>query len=163
MLKRNSKFLLLLSILIRVGAVQAQPTVVNSATVNPEDSSVIISFTQPDLVSMEDCHYSVLASWRKHGLDNLPGKSISIASFDSELSFVQIIATPERRLRRQESGPLRRRWVNLYIRTELPCNESEWGSGEGIKIRIPTFKNGRLNTIRGFIREMKYHMAYYNP
>lgn len=141
----------------------AMPTVLNQAVVANDAKSVIINFIQPDIPSMANCHYSVLAARSALGLKNLPGNGISIASFKRNEPLVQIIAAPLRRLKRQSAGALSKPWVYVYVRTEIPCPGYEWGKGETIRFRIPTFKHGQLKTVKQLILDMKYHMQYYQP
>ncbi len=151
------------TVLTESARVSAQPTVINEALPDKHGESVIISFIQPDLSAMSGCHYSVLAAKRRIELKNLPGKGLSIASFTRNEPLVQIIAGPLRRIKRQAKGPLSKRFVPVFVRTEIPCPGAQWGSGETIKIRIPTHKNGKLSSVKDYIRDMKYHMQYYEP
>lgn len=158
---KPSIVILIIFTVFNSAAVSAQPTVTNEATLLEGGKYILISF-ESDLASMENCHFSVQANAHKQPLDELPGKhSISIASFYRPVSFVQIIAGPIRKLKRASSGPLSKSHVRIYIRTEIPCSDKEWGKGETISLRIPTYKSGHYTRVKGLLGAMKYHMKVY--
>ncbi|MDZ4784665.1 MAG: hypothetical protein SGJ02_01185 [bacterium] len=141
----------------------AQPTVTNEVETLAKAHSILITFLQDDLTSMMGCHYNLFAATKKSQLASLPGKGVSVATFERNESLVQIIANPLRYLKRSEHGSLRKKSVKIYLRTLLSCPAAQNGLSEIVAVSVPTKLNGKITKPRDFLYEMKYHMQYYNP
>ena len=141
----------------------AQPTVTIQAQPIANASSVIVTFLQADPDSMQGCHYNLFAAKKAQDLKDIPGKGLSIATFKRDLPSVQIIAGPLRSLKRGDMGLLQHNSVEIYLRTLISCPDAVSSLSDIISFTVPTSKHGRLSTIKGLLRDMKYHMQYYNP
>lgn len=146
---------------LRASPLVAQPTVTNYAEVLQSGRSILITFVQPDIASMDGCHYNIFAAGRESFLGELPGNGVSIATFTRNLEFVQILARPLRILRRSSAGRLSGRTARIFFRTLISCPEAENGQGEIFSVRVPTSRVGQLRKVKRLILGMKYHMQYY--
>lgn len=131
---------------------------------NPIDGgrSVIITFLQTDLPAVAACHYNLFAAKKSRDLSQLPGKGLSIATFKRDLAHVDIIASPLRTLARQQSGLLSQARIKIYLRVLISCPQAESGLSSIISFSVPTYLHGQLTQIKGYLRDMKFHMQYYN-
>ncbi len=145
----------------RASPLAAQPTVANYAEVLESGRSILITFIQPNVASMEGCHYNIFAAGRESFLDELPGNGVSIATFTRNIEFVQIIARPLRTLRRSSYGRLSGRTARIFFRTLISCPDAANGHGELFSVRVPTSRAGQLRKVKRLIIGMKYHMQYY--
>jgi len=143
----------------------AQPSVALSAEARDSFTSILFTFVQDDIASMDGCHYNLFAADEPQDLKTLPGKGLSIATFYRPWPTIQIIAGPLPRLApRYGHKPSRtRRSAKVYFRTLLSCPQGISGMGETISVTLDTFPRGRLTSINRLRSVMKYHMRYYNP
>ena len=164
----------LIMLLCRAGAalilfcpsrVQAQPTVTLQAQAINDYHSILFTFTQNDLPSMEGCHYNLFAADAPKYIQKLPGRSISIATFSSALPEVKIIAGPLHHLARKLRGrhSTEQNSHSIYFRVLLSCPEATNGMGDIISVKLKAFDDGRLTALKALRKEMKYHMKYYEP
>lgn len=143
---------------------QALPTLTISAEATNNYRSVIFDFIQNDLPSMEGCHYNLFAAGKRSELQTVPnGKSI--ATFYKPLPLVQIISSPIKHVARRfgKKNPQNKRSVKVYFRVLLSCPEATNGMSNLISISFKTFTDGKLKTVHEITKQMKHHMAYYNP
>lgn len=156
---------LLMFVPLFAGRSEAQPTVALSADVRDHSQSVLFTFAQSDVPSMDGCHYNLFAADKAADLQTLPGKGLSIATFYRDLSTIQIIAGPLPHLARNAiSGkPLSRRTVKVYFRVLLSCPDAIDGLGDVISVSIKTFPRGTLKSINKLTLRMKHNMRYYEP
>jgi hypothetical protein len=147
------------------GTCHAQPTVDLTAEVRNRERSVLFTFTQPDLASMEGCHYNLFAADEAEDLDTLPGKGLSIATFYRPFSVIGIVAGPLPRLSSAIRGSSRntRSSARLYFRTLLSCSTPNSAMGELIWVEIKTARHGRVASVNRLIKKMKYSMRYQHP
>ena len=141
----------------------SQPVVTITAETINAARSVIITFQQDNIESMQGCHYNLFAAKKRRDLETLPGKGLSIATFKRDSAVVQIIAGPLRTIKRANSGGLKASTINIFLRTLISCPEAESGLGEIISFSVPTNQSGELTNTKGYLRDMKYHMKYYQP
>lgn len=152
-------------VLLRSAAAYAQPSVDVSIEVREHFHSLIFNFVQPDVSSMSGCHYNLFAADAAGKLSDLPGKGLSIATFFKPLSFIQIIASPLQHLARDSAKRSPRVLIRpkVFFRVLLSCPQGVDGVGEIFSLRIKTYKSGKVQTLYGLIKRMKYHMRYYEP
>ncbi len=141
----------------------ALPTVTNEVTPLSQSQSVIISFIQYDLESISDCHYNLFAAKKKKHLETLPGKGLSIATFENHEPQVKIIAGPMGVIKRSKVGPLKKHSVKVYLRTLISCPSATNGQSEIISFSVPTKKKGLVKSVEELLLHMKFHMKYYKP
>jgi len=141
----------------------AEAKVSISAQPNNDASSVIITFEQDDVDSIQACHYNLFAAKKSRDLSTLPGKGLSIATFKRDLPLVQIIAAPLRSLKRSNFGLLQKSSVKIYLRTLISCSDSNSSLGRTISFSVPTHRKGKLTSIKGYLRDLKFHMKYFTP
>lgn len=156
--------LLLLFIIVSPRFAHAIPSLTLSAQATNNFHSVIFDFIQNDLPSMEGCHYNLFAAGKKSDLKTVPnGKSI--ATFYKPLPLVQIIASPIKHVARSfgKKDPQIKRSVKVYFRVLLSCPEATNGMSNLISVSLKTFPDGKLKTVHEITKQMKHHMAYYNP
>ncbi len=144
---------------------RAAPQVTLTAEPMNDYRSVVFTFVQNDLASMEGCHYNLFAADAAKDLRTLPGKGLSIATFFKASNFIQIIAGPLPHLARNFGldKPRIRRSVRVYFRTLLSCPLATNGYGQTIYVNMHTYKGGRFRTVKHLRLSMKYHMRYYEP
>ena len=161
---RPKIFLIIFMIIIGT-TTYAQPNVTVVAEQKNNFHSVLFTFTQADVPSMEGCHYNLFAADKASDLQALPGKGISIATFFKPLAVVQIIADPLPHLSRLygKRNPHIQKRARVYFRTLLSCPLAQNGIGELISISMKTFPRGKLLNTNQLTYSMKYHMQYYNP
>ena len=142
----------------------AAPNVTVSAEAVNDFHSVIFTFIQNDLPSMEGCHYNLFAAPKKSDLRKVPGNGKSIATFYKPLPFIQIIASPLPHVARLfgKSSPQIKKSVKVYFRVLLSCPAATNGMSELFSVSLKTFSNGKLTTVHEITKRMKHHMAYYN-
>lgn len=145
------------------GQAVAPPTVTLSAEATNNYRAVLFTFTQNDLASIQGCHYNLFAAPKASDLATLPGKGLSIATFFRNEASIQVIASPLQHLVRADNGPLARRAVKIYFRTLLSCPETTNGFGETISVSIKTFPKGKVSSVKRLMKQMKFHMQYYEP
>lgn len=162
------KKLILVFILLLIATAnlaQALPTLTISAEATDNYRSVIFNFIQNDLPSMEGCHYNLFAAPKRSDLKTVPGNGKSIATFYKPLPLVQIIASPIKHVARRfgKRNPQNKRSVKVYFRVLLSCPEAINGMSNLISVSFKTFTDGKLKTVHEITKQMKHHMAYYNP
>ena len=143
----------------------AAPTVELSAESRDRFSAVLFTFFQPDLASMEECHYNLFAADEAKDLNTLPGKGLSIATFENKNSLIQIIAGPLPRLAKKLGihNSKEQRSAKVFFRALLSCPAAQNGMGELISITVNTSSRGTLLSVNRLIKKMKYNMQYYRP
>ena len=152
-----------IALLAAASSTWAQPKVTLQAEPIENATSVIITFLQSDLESIQGCHYNLFAAKKSRDLNSIPGKGLSVATFKKDLAVVQIIAGPLRSLKRTNFGLLNRDSANIYLRALISCPAGNSGLSDIITFAVPTLENGTLKNIKGYLRDMKFHMKYYSP
>ena len=141
----------------------AQPTVTLQVESLDNGQRVLFTFLQSDLASVDGCHYNLFAAATRRALATLPGKGLSIATFFRAETSVQIVAGPLGRLQRHSTTGSSTAALSrtLYFRALVSCPGATNGEGEIVTLAVPTTRNGRVTTVRKLLREMKFHMQYY--
>ena len=144
------------------GQVFAQPTVTVTAEPINDFHSVLFTFVQDDLASMDGCHYNFFAADKASDLKSVPGRGRSIATFFKPLNTIQIIAGPLPHITRSlEKGHARSQaYVKVYFKTLLSCPLAVNGQGDLIYFAMKTYKIGKLTSNNKLTKSMKNHMRY---
>lgn len=140
----------------------AQRSVQVSTEIKDSFKHIVFVFRQSDLPAMEGCFYNLMASGSRFNLERKNISAKSIATFFKPLSEVKIIAGSLRRLSdRYGNSKTARKSGRVYFRTLLTCYNGEITRAEIFHIDFETSKNGKIVSINRLIKEMKFHMAYY--
>ena len=149
---------LLVAFFSLIASSSAQPTVTLSVQALEGGRQILFTLLQPDLASMEGCHYNLFAAASRPALATLPGRGLSIATFYRAAAEVQLVAAPLGRL--QRASRRSRTTRALHFRTLLSCPTATNGLGDIVTLAIPTTRNGRYASVGRLLRAMKNHMQY---
>ena len=153
----------LLFVILVANNASADTTVTVSAEPRDGYKHVIFTFVQNDLPSMEGCFYNFMASGSRYNLEREHISAKSIATFVKPLSVIRIVAGPLRKLA-QTFGPKKKmsKTGTVFFRTLITCYNGDIFAGDILSLSFETSPRGKILSINRLIKEMKFHMAYYD-
>ncbi len=118
---------------------------------------ILFSLFQHDVPSMMPCHYNFFAADKETDLSSLPGKGISIATFERDESLLEIMVSHLRSISREAIG---KRTVSVYVRMLMFCSAEEFYLSEIHELILPTRPGGKVKDVDRTIRRMKYRIRW---
>ena len=111
---------------------------------------------------MEGCFYNFMAATSARKLNKRRISATSIATFFRPEPVIQIIAGPLDTLSQNALGlSSRGKTAKVYFRTLITCYNGEITRAETFSMRFRATPRGELSSLKKLIRQMKFHMAYY--